>query len=154
MIRTYTPDDQPALLAILQHNISQYFAPSEEQDFIDYLDRHVEDYYVVEDNGHVIGAGGINYFPDEHTARLSWDLIHPDYQGRGIGGRLVRHRIDRIKERPAIRDIIVRTTQLVYPFYEKYGFVLEKVEKDFWAPGFDLYQMRMAVSIAADRRDG
>jgi ribosomal protein S18 acetylase RimI-like enzyme len=39
--------------------------------------------------------------------------------------------------------IIVRTSQLAYKFYQKVGFELEKTEKDFWAKGFDLYQMKM-----------
>jgi len=31
----------------------------------------------------------------------------------------------------------------VYKFYEKIGFELDKVEKDFRAKNFDLYQMQM-----------
>ena len=37
----------------------------------------------------------------------------------------------------------LRTTQLAFQFYEKMGFELDKTKKDFWAKGFDLYQMKM-----------
>jgi hypothetical protein len=39
----------------------------------------------------------------------------------------------------------VRTTQLTDQFYAKMGFQLERTEKDFWAKGLDLYQMRMNI---------
>jgi [ribosomal protein S18]-alanine N-acetyltransferase len=57
--------------------------------------------------------------------------------------KLTQYRINQINENPKIELIVVRTTQLVYKFYEKMGFKLEKVEKDFWAKNFDLYQMQM-----------
>lgn len=41
--------------------------------------------------------------------------------------------------------IVVRTTQFGFRFYEKVGFQLENVEKDFWAQGFDLYQMSVEL---------
>jgi hypothetical protein len=41
---------------------------------------------------------------------------------------------------------MVRTSQVAYQFYQKAGFDLEKIEKDFWAKGFDLYQMKFKNS--------
>jgi [ribosomal protein S18]-alanine N-acetyltransferase len=145
MIRTYTPGDTQELISLLRLNIPQYFASSEEEDFIEYLLKHVENYFVIEENKKLIGSGGINYFPEEKTARLSWDVIHPDFQGKGIGRTLTQYRIDQIRKNPEIHKIVVRTTQLVYPFYEKLGFTLEKTQKDFWAQGFDLYQLSLEL---------
>lgn len=105
---------------------------------------YVEDYFVVEDNGRIVGAGGINYFADS-IARISWDIVHPDFQGKGIGSKLTRYRVDRIKANTDTEVIVVRTTQLVYKFYQKLGFELVKVERDFWAKGFDLYQMELKL---------
>ncbi|KAA5548879.1 GNAT family N-acetyltransferase [Adhaeribacter rhizoryzae] len=146
MIREYSGEDKNELLNLLRLNTPQYFAPPEEADFINYLDYYREDYFVVENNGQIIGSGGINYFPHNHESRLSWDIIHPDFQGRGIGKELTQHRINLLQNNPAINIVCVRTTQLVYQFYQKMGFVLEKTEKDFWAPGFDLYQMKMILN--------
>ncbi len=153
MIRSYTSKDKQAVMALLRLNIPQNFDVSEENDFADYLDHHVEEYFVVEENGNIIGAGGINYFMDAQTARISWDMIHPDFQGKGIGTLLTKYRIDQIKKNPGIQVVVVRTTQLAYPFYEKIGFVLEKTEKDYWAKGFDLYYMTLALHNTTGSQD-
>lgn len=140
-IRAYQPEDKNQLLDLLALNIPRYFAHSELDDFAEYLQNHLECYYVIEIDGRIVGSGGINYFPAEKTARLSWDVIHPDYQNRGLGKVLTLHRIDEIKKDPGFETIRVRTSQLVYQFYEKMGFMLTTVEKNFWAEGIDLYDM-------------
>lgn len=145
MIRPYHPGDKPQLLTLLNLNIPRYFALSETADFLEYLENHVETYLVIEVARQVVGCGGINYFLQEATARISWDIIHPDYHGKGMGRALTLYRIAEIKKNPAIEKIVVRTTQLTYPFYGKMGFELEKVERDYWAAGFDLYQMKISL---------
>ena len=146
MIRPYLPKDKAPLIALLKLNIPQYFAETEEADFADYLDKHLESYFVIVYDNKIVGAGGINYFYDSGLARISWDIVHPDHQGKGIGKKLLAHRINHIKAVPNIKTIQVRTSQLVYKFYEKMGFELELVEKDYWAKGFDLYQMKMPLN--------
>ena len=143
MIRKYSYKDKPKLIELLRQNIPEYFDSSEEGDFENYLDTEVEDYFVYEENFEVIGGGGINYFPTEKLARISWDMIHPKSHGKGIGKKLTQFRINHLKGNPEIEVIVVRTSQFAYKFYEKMGFELEKVEKDFWAKNFDLYQMRI-----------
>ena len=144
MIRAYSKSDKPEVIKLMQLNTPKYFDPSEEIEFIDYLDNKIEDYFVVLRKSKIVGAGGINYFPDENTSRISWDIIHPDFQGKGVGKELTQYRIEFIMmNSKKIELIIVRTTQLTYKFYKKMGFVLDKIEKDFWAKDFDLYQMVM-----------
>ncbi|MBW3546256.1 MAG: GNAT family N-acetyltransferase [Bacteroidetes bacterium] len=147
MIRPYTPEDNGQLLEILRLNTPAFFHPEEEADFVDYLKNHVQYYFVVEDAGVIIGAGGFNTgFDNGKTVRISWDIIHPDFQGKGIGTQLTLYRINQIKKSPIVNKVVVRTTQLVYEFYQKIGFELEKTEKDFWAKGFDLYQMKLDLN--------
>ena len=93
----------------------------------------------------MLGSGGINYVDGGKTARISWDLFHPKAQGKGLGSQLTRFRIAEIKKNPAIALIVVRTSQLAFKFYEKIGFQLVSIEKDFWAKGFDLYQMEIPL---------
>ncbi|EMR01508.1 GNAT family N-acetyltransferase [Cesiribacter andamanensis] len=75
MIRPYTPADKEALLALLRLNIPTYFHPSEEQEFSDYLEQHLDHYYVVEEGGRLVGAGGVNFADDRRTVRISWDFF-------------------------------------------------------------------------------
>ncbi|MCG9972778.1 GNAT family N-acetyltransferase [Christiangramia crocea] len=142
MIRRYVPEDKSKVKDLLKRNTPEYFDPSEERELEKYLDEEIEDYFVFEQNSQIVGAGGINYFPKEKLARISWDIIDPELQGQGIGRKLAQHRIDHIKKNTGVDLIIVRTSQLAYRFYEKMGFELEKIERDFWAKGFDLYQMK------------
>jgi N-acetylglutamate synthase-like GNAT family acetyltransferase len=143
MIREYSYKDKSKVIELLRKNTPEYFDASEENDFENYLENEVEDYYVFEENSEIIGAGGINYFTEQKLARISWDIINPKSQGNGIGKKLTQYRVNHLNRNPNIESIIVRTTQLVFKFYEKMGFELEKVEKDFWAKDFDLYQMKM-----------
>lgn len=167
MIRPFQPNDMPALLQILQANTPKFFHPSEADDYCYYLEERIEHYWVFEQEGQILGAAGLNIknlppgnmgglvalAPEASDkaglgatgAYLSWDLIHPDAQNQGIGTRLTQHRIDFIRRQTSIKTLIVRTSQLVYPFYEKQGFQLEKTSPDFWAPGLDLYQLKMTL---------
>lgn len=147
-IRTYQEADKESLLELIRLNIPKYFEASEENDFQEYLEQEKEDYFIVEDKTthQIIGCGGINYFFDTQpiSARISWDIVHPNYQGKGIGKKLLLHRIEHIKNQE-IKSVIVRTSQLAYQFYKKIGFELEKIEKDYWAKGYDLYFMRLKL---------
>jgi len=85
MIRTYSKEDKPKVIALLRKNTPDFFDVSEEKDFEKYLEDEIEDYFVYEKNSKIIGAGGINYFPEQRIARISWDMIDPASQGTGIG---------------------------------------------------------------------
>ena len=150
MIRAYTGEDQEKLSLLLRLNTPLYFHPAEEQDFIYYLENHAQNYFVVEHANTIIGCGGINYFDGGKTARISWDiniLGHhaPECAGKRVWPYTNQYRIDQIKSNPTVERIVVRTTQMVYRFYQKSGFELIKTEKDFWAEDFDLYQMELKI---------
>lgn len=146
-IKTYSNNHKEEVIELIKLNTPAYFDPSEEKEFINYLENEIEDYFVVENNSKIVGCGGINYFTEEKTARISWDIIHPDYQGKGIGEQLTEYRITLLKENKNVETIVVRTTQLVHKFYEKMDFVLDKIEKDYWANDFDLYQMTLKLTV-------
>lgn len=142
-IRPYHQTDREAVIDLFRSNTPAFFDPSEEKDLIQYLDNEIEDYFVVEQDRTIIGAGGINYFPEEKTARISWDFISPKAHGKGLGRKLTEHRIHHINANSDVDLIVVRTSQVAYKFYEKMGFQLIRVEKDYWAKNFDLYYMEL-----------
>ncbi len=144
-IRTYQPSDKSRLITLLRLNTPTYFHPSEEEDFVAYLEKELEEYFVLELEGEIVGCGGINYFPAENLARIAWDMVHPDVQGKRVGRALVQHRIQRIQEQPKLSQIVVRTSQLANQFYAKMGFELVEIVKDYWAEGLDLYYMQRSV---------
>lgn len=140
-IRTYQPEDKHHVLHLFRLNTPNYFAPEEETDLIFYLNQELELYYVVEFNSEIIGCGGINFAENKTIGKISWDILHPDYQGKMIGTQLLQFRLEKLKAIKNIEKITVRTSQFVYKFYEKQGFHLLKIRKDYWAKGFDLYDM-------------
>jgi ribosomal protein S18 acetylase RimI-like enzyme len=140
-IRPYNIEDKSKLIEILKLNVPEYFAESEIEDLDNYLDDEIEQYFVAEINEEIIGAGGINFDSDYKIGIISWDFINPKFQGIGLGTNLLRYRIELLKSMKSIETISVRTSQLAYKFYEKNGFVLKEIKKDYWAKGFDMYKM-------------
>ena len=140
-IREYEPTDKDAVINLIRLNIPKYFAPTEETDLNYYLDHERELYYVLLFDGQIVGCRGINFEDNKTTGKISWDILHPQYQGKSLGSQLLKYRIEKIKVIDSIQKITVRTSQLAYKFYEKQGFELNEVKEDYWAKGFDLYRM-------------
>lgn len=140
-IRDYRTSDHTKLIEILKSNVPKYFAASEIKDFQYYLENEIEQYFVIEHNGVIIGSGGINFANNNTIGRISWDLIDPKFQKMGVGRKLLQHRLEKLKAITTLESITVRTSQFVYQFYEKNGFVLQSIKHDYWAEGFDLYEM-------------
>ena len=145
-IRKYVSSDQPALIELLRLNTPEYFSPDEKGDFITYLDSEIEDYFIASIDDQIVGCGGINYKEEDSIGIISWDIVSKSHHGKGIGSELLSHRLSCIKNKLNISKIIVRTSQHVFPFYEKHGFTLIKTVKDYWEKGYDLYHMEMDLA--------
>ena len=149
LIREYKKSDKKTLLNILKLNTPKYFSPTEKNDFINYLEFERELYYVLILNEKIVGCGGVNFAENKTIGKISWDILHPEHQGKSLGTQLLNYRIERLKAFENVKKITVRTSQMAYKFYEKQGFGLDKVKKDYWAKGFDLYKMTYKLSVNA-----
>ncbi|MBL6870719.1 MAG: GNAT family N-acetyltransferase [Flavobacteriaceae bacterium] len=145
MIRAYKKEDFEQLIELIQHNTPPFFDVSEEILFRNYL-KSTPNYYVVEKNHSIIAGGGFE-LDNKHTTSLSWGMVHPNWQGKGVGAELTQFRITEIKKNSDIQKVCIKTSQLVWKFYQKMGFDLLKTEKDFWAKGLDLYEMELALNL-------
>lgn len=145
MIREYKSIDKNAVLELIRLNIPKYFASNEEDDFSRYLDSEIELYYVLFFDKKLVGCGGINFSDNRMTGKISWDILHPEYQGKSLGTYLLEYRIKKLKSIDSVQRITVRTSQLAYKFYEKRSFELLEVKKDYWARGFDMYRMEYKI---------
>lgn len=140
-IAAFIPTEINALMDLFNANSPKYFALSERNDFERYLKNEVEDYFTVYAKHKIVGCGGMNYKNNRKVAILSWDIIHPAYQKRGIGSRLLQHRLQIIQQEPGIERISIRTSQMTESFYAKNGFRETQRIANYWAPGFDLVEM-------------
>lgn len=140
-IRPYIETDKNELIRLIEWNVPLYFALEEVEEYKRYLEEEIDQYFVVEVEGRLVGAGGINVIAKEKEGRISWDVVAPALQGKGIGRALLLYRLEILQKMQDIDRIRVRTSQVVYPFYEKYGFVTKQIVENFWAAGLDLYDM-------------
>ncbi|MCZ2222679.1 MAG: GNAT family N-acetyltransferase [Chitinophagales bacterium] len=140
-IREYEPSDKNDVINLIKLNTPKFFATDEEEDLKKYLETERELYYVLLYDEKIVGCGGINFSDDKTIGKISWDIIHPDYQGKSLGTKLLKYRIDILNSIKSIQKITVRTSQITHKFYEKQGFELFEIKKDYWAYGFDMYNM-------------
>ncbi len=141
IIRAYLPSDNMALFDIFKHYIPSDFAPSEIYDFDTYLKEYWSTYFTIEIDGQIAGGIGYQLIDVDTTGQIKWILLHPDYVGKGLGKMAIEHCLAIFKSNLKIQKAIVTTSQLAYRFFEKFGFVLQRTEKDFWGKGLDLYQL-------------
>jgi ribosomal-protein-alanine N-acetyltransferase len=144
-IRKYKESDKEQILELLRQNTPKYFSPNEEQDLIYYLINHADNYFVIVVDGSIMGCGGFNLSEDKEVGKISWDIVSPKAQRHGYGSELTKFRIKKMKEIESVKTISVRTSQLVYKFYEKFGLELKEVVKDYWDKGYDLYWLDCKV---------
>lgn len=142
-IRPYEKSDKTDVINLFRLNTPSYFSTEEEDDLIYFLENEREQYYVVSINEEIVGCGGYNFSEDKSIGIICWDIVHPNFQGKSVGRNLLNYRITQIKNVNSIRKITVRTSQLVYRFYEKQGFVLVEIVHDYWSKGFHLYRMEL-----------
>ncbi len=140
-IREYEAKDKNEVINLIRLNTPEYFAVEEEDYFIKYLETEIELYYVLLNDQKIVGCGGINFMDNNTIGKISWDIFHPDFQGKSLGTKLLKHRIEKLNSINGIQKIIVRTSQVAYKFYLKQGFELLEVKKNYWAEGFDMYNM-------------
>lgn len=140
-LRSYIPDDAEQLLAIFQKNVPVAFGEHEIADYAAFLPANTDPYFVVEITGQVVGACGYYLIREGSVARICWILADPNLRGSGVGSVLLRHVLSQITRHPDITLIECETSQVAYEFFEKFGFVVQTIKPDHWAPGLDLYFM-------------
>lgn len=148
-IRRYKPEDLESVVAIFRSNIPKYFTPEEEEGLHDFLGKYAEDYYVIDLDGEIVGAGGIARNDLENpTVSLCWGMVRADHLGTGLGKTLTEFRIDLARKKYGELPVTIGTSQHTKGFYEKFGFQMTEHIPDGFGPGIDNCKMRRSVSAA------
>jgi ribosomal protein S18 acetylase RimI-like enzyme len=82
---------------------------------------------VAEKNGELIAAGSVSYhrapgFLNRKAAVLSFGLVHPDYQNKGIGTALVLARLALLKPSEEYYFVLIFAVNQSIGFYRRLGF--------------------------------
>lgn len=149
-LRRYRREDRAACAGVFDSNVPKYFAEVERAGFLSWLDSAAL-YWVIElaDRG-VVACGG--YEPVEQRrewAALCWGMVRRDLHGLGLGTILLRERLQRIDADPGFAATVIETTQFSSGFYARHGFAISRFQRDGFAPGYDLLEMRRPAPARA-----
>ena len=142
-IRIASPKDLNCLIEIFTLNIPKYFHEKELIDFKKYfISKNIENYFVIISKGKILGAAGYAY-ENKETANICWVFVDPSYHNKGLGTKLVNHCMDILKTNEKLNTIQLECSNITYNFYEKLGFKVKYIKKDYWPNNDDLYFMKL-----------
>jgi len=141
--RTYRPEDMAGCLALFDSNTPRFFDESEREGFVGFLqDQALRwPYQVIEREGRIVGCGGHAVEADGVSVALCWGMVDQTMHGQGLGRVLTQARITAARATPGIRRVILNTSQHTQGFYARFGFEIEQVTPDGFAPGIDRWDM-------------
>ncbi|CAH1765126.1 13540_t:CDS:2 [Entrophospora sp. SA101] len=69
--------------------------------------------------------------------------IHQDYRGQGLGTMILKHAIDtnKVPEKSKAELYVDVKRQVAIKLYEKFGFKIKELVKDYYQPERDAYLM-------------
>ncbi|MEO0458212.1 MAG: GNAT family N-acetyltransferase [Cyanobacteria bacterium P01_A01_bin.114] len=155
MIRSTTPDDASALLALADDAIG--FQPDELEELshmlTDYFrgdgSRDGDPFWITDDDSGPVGAA---YCAPERMTSGTWNLlfiaVRPDCQGQGRGAALVHH-VEQLLTARGARMLLIETLasfERTRAFYQKCGYQEEARIRDFYAAGADKIVCRKVLN--------
>lgn len=141
--RTYLSSDRESCLAIFDANTPKFFAVNERLDYSEFLDSVPERYEVCLSGDSVIAAFGL-IGNEPKFKNLNWILISPQFQGSGVGSKLI-NRVVSIAHKEKLDYIKIAASHLSAPFFAKYGAKPVLEIKDGWGP--DMHRIDMELHL-------
>lgn len=143
--RPYVAADREACLALFDSNVPRFFEATERAGYAGFLDEMRWPYQVIERDGWVVACGGHAVEPDGRTVSLCWGMVEQGLHGQGLGRRLTVARLAAARAEPGVTSVRLDTGRHTTGFYERFGFVIEAVATDGYAPGSDRHDMRLKL---------
>lgn len=144
----YSQDYKARCLEAFDSNVPKFFAASERDFYLDFLEKHAyENYWCLLEGEDFIGAGGY-YFPNPGVARLVWGIIDEKFHRQGYGSKLLNFRLKSIANDPTVKFIRLDTSQFNPEFFSRFGFRELSSTADYYAPGLHSHEMELIVDDA------
>ena len=117
-IRQARRSDIPAILSMIQQAVNdQELVARNRQE----IREHLNDYFVLEVDGNLLGLVAVHLWPDEKLAEVGCLYIRKSHEGQGYGSRLVSFAEKRARDLKAER-LFALSTQAYNYFETKLGF--------------------------------
>ena len=120
-VRPYSPNDLAACLRLFDSNRPSYFTAEERGRFETFLAPPPGNYYVLENDGDLLGCGGFAVEPEAGLVSLTWGMVRQDLHRKGLGKFLLFYRLREIGKLPGISMVRLETSQPTAGFFEKAG---------------------------------
>ena len=153
-IRAYSRADSQHCTHCFISNVPRFFSRDEIAEYKEWLDKLEKDltgsiaavagthYYVISNHEQIVGCGGFGLKDNKREVVFAWGLIDQQFHKQGYGKALFEYRLTEAGFIYPGMDILLDTSQHSFTSFQKYGFKVEKVTPDFYAPGMDRYDMR------------
>jgi N-acetylglutamate synthase-like GNAT family acetyltransferase len=131
-LRPATTDDTPAIIALLA---AEHLPPNELEDWIEHV-------VVAERDGRVVGAGGLEVYPEDGAGLVRSMVVEEGLQRSGLGKRILDWVVTHARDL-GLRRLYLFTMN-ARAFYARYGFEDATVE-DFPPGARDSAQYRFVA---------
>jgi [ribosomal protein S18]-alanine N-acetyltransferase len=123
-VRSFRKSDLDACCEIYRLNEPENFPEGWFDHFRKWLTGGRASILVVEGNGEVVGFGGVTFYlpVSKKAAGLSFGMVHPHAQGRGIGTVLLLARIAVLPEPDGVYALSLSAIPKSESFFRKFGF--------------------------------
>ncbi|MDQ4099780.1 MAG: GNAT family N-acetyltransferase [Chloroflexota bacterium] len=143
----FAPADRAACLAIFDANTPGAFIGRERDEFSEFLDDPGGQYWVVRDpDALVVACGGADLLAGGRFGVMTWTMVLPNWQRQGLGSRLTRTALEYVAATPRAERVVLETSNLSAPFYERHGFQTTMVTPDHYAPGVHRHNMALELT--------
>ena len=150
--RSYSPNNRNGCRTVFDGISPTFFAASEREEFLEFIDDTSNAYWVLGDGRQIIGCGGYGFRDRGDTADLCWGIIASDQHGKRLGEYLMTARLIEVLNNHEIQTFRVATSQHTEAFFEKYGFTTEQRIQNGFAEGLDRIEMKL-VRTSECRKD-
>ncbi|MBL9132315.1 MAG: GNAT family N-acetyltransferase [Verrucomicrobiaceae bacterium] len=129
-MRRYDVDrDRETCLAHYRLNQHGRFPPDVEKCYEQTLSQKDEDHFVIEHEGRVVASCLITA-SNTGLYTFGYGLVHPDFQGKGIGTLMFYARLAMLPQPERLAHIFIYAVAASMPYYRRFGFEQSDVWKD------------------------
>ncbi len=145
--REYESRDREACLEIFRSNEPDFVKPEYLPVFEHLLDEGTSYLLVLEQDGRVIGCGGLELRGEGDIATLLFGMIHRDHVGKGLGSSLLAMRLALLAPEGDTMAVSLETGAAAAAFFGSYGFELVSVGQQPKNREVEIGRLGMAIPV-------